>query len=65
MHGMDPKVAEHKLNIDRTIVQVQQKLRSLKDEKEVVVKDEVEKLLQTKFIWEIVYPSWLANVVMV
>ena len=27
--------------------------------------EEVEKLLATRFIWEVYYPKWLANVVMV
>ena len=27
--------------------------------------EEVEKLLATEFIWEVYYPEWLANVVMV
>lgn len=62
MHLDIPKIysnfVEHKLNIDPTIVPVQQKLWRFKDEKETAIK-EVGKLLQARFIREIAYPSWL------
>lgn len=64
MLGIDSKVVEHKLNVDPTIVPIQQKLWSFKDEKKVAI-EEVGKLLHAKFIREIAYLSWLANVVMV
>lgn len=64
MPRIDSSVIEHNLNIDPTITVVQQRLRRFKDEKEVTVK-EVKKLLQARFIREIAYPTWLANVVMV
>jgi hypothetical protein len=37
----------------------------MSDEKVVAAKSEVQRLLDTGFIREIQYPSWLANVVMV
>ena len=34
-------------------------------ERDKVITEEVQKLLDANFIWEVYYPNWLANVVMV
>ena len=34
-------------------------------ERDKVIAKEVQKLLDVDFIWEVYYPNWLANVVMV
>ena len=44
---------------------MRQKKRVFAPERDDVVKDEVQKLMVVKFIWEVYYPDWLANVVMV
>ncbi|XP_077215932.1 uncharacterized protein LOC143850586 [Tasmannia lanceolata] len=44
---------------------VKQKKRNFATERQKHIKEEVDKLLDTKFIREIRYPEWLANVVMV
>lgn len=42
-----------------------QKQRRFGSDKEADIKEEVDKLLQARFIKEVQYPDWLANVVMV
>jgi hypothetical protein len=42
-----------------------QKLCKMPDEKGAAAKAEVQRLLDVGFIREVLYPSWLANVVMV
>ena len=65
MLGIDNEVIEHKLNVDPTKKPVQQKRQVFALEWNKVVMEEVEKLLTARFIQEVYYPEWLANVVMV
>ena len=65
MLGIDNEVIEHKLNVDPTKKPVQQKRQDFALEWNKVVMEEVEKLLTARFIREVYYPKWLANVVMV
>ena len=65
MPGIDNKVIEHRLNVNPTRKQVQQKQRVFAHERNKAVVEEVEKLLTAGFIREVYYPEWLANVVMV
>ena len=44
---------------------VRQKKRVFAPKRDNAVKDEVQKLMAAKFIREVYYPNWLANVVMV
>ncbi|KAK9075696.1 hypothetical protein SSX86_004025 [Deinandra increscens subsp. villosa] len=44
---------------------IQQKRRKFAPEKNVIIQEEVDKLLKTKMIREVKYPKWLANVVVV
>src|ERR1044072_7700423 len=55
----------HRLALDKGVRPVVQPLRKLNTEKTEAVRVEVDKLLKAKFIREIQYPTWLANVVMV
>jgi hypothetical protein len=65
MPGIDPSVMVHKLNVDPDHSSVKQKRRSYAPKRNQAVADEMEKLLQERFIKEVHYPKWLANVVMV
>ena len=65
MLGIDNEVIEHKLIVDPTKKPVQQKRQVFALEWNKVVMEEVEKLLTARFIREVYYPEWLANVVMV
>ena len=65
MPGIDPSIITHRLNVCPSFKPVRQKKRVFAHERDNAVKDEVQKLMATKFIREVYYPDWLANVVMV
>nr|KYP61098.1 Transposon Ty3-I Gag-Pol polyprotein [Cajanus cajan] len=65
MPGIDPKFICHRLVVCRDARLVAQKKRKMGDEKRKVANAEVKKLLQVKFIREVTYTTWLANVVLV
>ena len=65
MPGIDPNVIPHHLNVCPSFKLVQQKKRVFALERDNSIKDEVQKLMAAKFIREMYYPDWLANVVMV
>ena len=64
MPGIDPSVITHRLNICPSFKPVRQKKRVFALERDDAIK-EVQKLMAAKFIREVYYPDWLANVVMV
>ena len=59
MPGIDPDIIAHRLNVDPTHKPVIQKRRRFNPERYTVINKEVEKLLASKFIWEVHYPEWL------
>ena len=65
MVGISPEIITHKLNVDPEHPPVKQKRRKFAPERNKVVNDEVQSLLQTGKIREVAYPDWLANVVVV
>ena len=65
MPGIDPSVIVHRLNVDPVHKPVIQKRRRFNPESYTAINKEVDKLLVVKFIREVHYPKWLANVVMV
>nr|KYP37331.1 Transposon Ty3-I Gag-Pol polyprotein [Cajanus cajan] len=65
MPGIDPNFLCHRLTVCRDARPVAQKKRKMGDEKRKAAKAEVKKLLQAKFIREVTYTTWLANVVLV
>ena len=65
MLGIDPNVITHHLNVYLSSKPVRQKKRVFAPKKDNAIKEEVQKLIITQFIWEVYYPDWLANVVMV
>ena len=65
MPGIDPSVITHRLNVCPSSKPVRQKKRVFAPKRDGAIKDEVQKLMVAKFIREVYYPDWLANVVMV
>ncbi|XP_074374074.1 uncharacterized protein LOC141714454 [Apium graveolens] len=65
MPGLDLKTTMHCLNVQPEAKTVKQRKRTFAVERQKVIETEVEKLLEAKFIEEIQYPDWLANVVVV
>ena len=65
MVGIDPNVISHVLNIDPNYPPKQQKRRPLDDERKKALKEEVDRLVENKFIRDAYYPTWIANPVLV
>ena len=65
MPSIDPNVITHRLNVCPSSKPVRPKKRVFAPEWDNAIKDEVQKLMAAKFIWEVYYPDWLANMVMV
>ena len=65
MPGIDPSVITHRLNVYPSSKPVRQKKRVFAPERDNTIKEKVQKLTLAKFIREVYYPDWLANVVMV
>ena len=63
--GIDPSVITHRLNVYPSSKPVRQKKRVFAPERDNTIKEKVQKLTLAKFIREVYYPDWLANVVMV
>ena len=65
MPDIDLSVITHRLNIYPSSKPVRQKKRVFAPERDNATKEEVQKLTLVKFIREVYYPDWLANVIMV
>ncbi|XP_071911843.1 uncharacterized protein [Coffea arabica] len=65
MPGIPTDLADHHLNIDPRFKPVKQKKRNFTPERNEVIRKEVGKLLESKIIMEVYYPTWLANPVLV
>ena len=65
MPGIDPSVITHRLNVHPSSKPVRQKKRVFAPERDNAIKEEIQKLTLAKFIREVYYPDWLANVVMI
>jgi hypothetical protein len=63
--GVNRDVIEHRLQVSLTAIPKKQKLCMISEEKVEATKVKVQRLLDMGFIREVVYPEWLANVVMV
>jgi hypothetical protein len=58
-------IIEQWLQVNPSAKPKKQKLHKMSEEKVEAGKAEVQRLLDAGFIWEVAYPQWLANVVMV
>ncbi|XP_027178202.1 uncharacterized protein LOC113777367 [Coffea eugenioides] len=65
MPGIPTDLAVHHLGVDLHFKPVKQKKRSFAPERNEVIKAEVGKLLESRIIMEVHYPTWLANPVLV
>jgi len=62
---VDPRIISHRLSVCKKARPVAQKKRRMGEEKRNAAALEVQKLLEARFIKEIHYITWLANVVLV
>jgi hypothetical protein len=65
MPGIPREVIEHKLEIDRSFKSIKQKERRYTTERREAIRQEVNRLLEARFIRPVDYPSSLANPVLV
>ncbi|XP_042511717.1 uncharacterized protein LOC122086839 [Macadamia integrifolia] len=65
MPGISRTVAEHSLDVNPSFRPVQQKRQNFVTERNTIINEEVDKLLAARFVRNVKYPTWLANVVMV
>ena len=65
MPDIDLSVITHRLNVYPSSKPACQKKRVFAPERDNAIKEKVQKLTMAKFIREVYYPDWLANVVMV
>ena len=65
MPGIHPSVASHRLNILPSSRSVWKKVRRFHPDKQRIIQDEVDKLLDVGFIRKVKYSEWLANMVVV
>lgn len=62
---VDRSIIENALNVDPSIKTRKQKLCKMSNNKAEGAKAKVKRLLSARVIREVVYPEWLANIVMV
>ncbi|GAA0185807.1 hypothetical protein LIER_33095 [Lithospermum erythrorhizon] len=65
MPGVDPAVSIHRLYVDPYYKPGKQKKWTISEEKGEAIREEVGKLLGANGIRELLFPTWLANVVLV
>ena len=65
MKGIHPSITSHRLNVFSTARPVWQKIMRFHQDRQKVIRNEIDKLLEAGFIREVFYPEWLANVVVV
>ena len=65
MTDISPTHASHKLNVIPSTRPIKQRVRHFHPNRHQIIQAEVDNLLDVKFIKEVKYPEWLANVVVV
>ena len=63
MSGLDPKVTVHHLSIKNGASPKKQPQRRFRPELVPEIEKEVNKLIEARFIREVKYPTWIANIV--
>ena len=65
MPGLDTDIVVHRLLLREECMPVKQKLRRVKPEMLLKIKEEVKKQLDAGFLEMAKYPQWVANIVLV
>ena len=63
MHGLDPNLVAHALNVEPGVKSVIQPTRTFHPDVKAQIIKEVQKLLAAGFIRPIEHPKWLSNIV--
>ncbi|KAA3468857.1 reverse transcriptase [Gossypium australe] len=62
MSGLSTDIVVHRLSIKEDCKLVQQKLRRMRPDIVLKIKEEVKKQFDAEFLWEIKYSEWVANI---
>ena len=65
MKGIHLSIAFHRLNVLPTARPIRQRVRHFHPDRQKIIRDEIDKLLEAGFIREVEYQDWLTNVVVV
>ncbi|GAA0169126.1 hypothetical protein LIER_23676 [Lithospermum erythrorhizon] len=65
MPGLNPKVAVHHLAVKKSSRPIKQGQRRFRPELVPSIETEVNRLIEVGFIREVLYPTWLSNIVLV
>ena len=65
MPGLDPEIKQHKLLLKPECSPMKQKLRRMKPEMSLKIKEEVKKQFNAGFLAVVRYSEWVANIVSV
>jgi len=63
MLGLNPDIVQHRLPLNFSFSSVKQKLRRMKPEMSLKIKEEVKKQFNAGFLVVARYPEWVANIV--
>jgi len=63
MPGLDSEIVQHRLPLKSECHPIKQRLRRMKPEVSLKIKEEVEKQFNARFLAVVQYPQWVANVV--
>ena len=63
MPGLDTDIVVHRLPLREECMPIKQKLRRVKPEMLLKIKEEVKKQLDARFLEMAKYPQWVANIV--
>nr|XP_027067664.1 uncharacterized protein LOC113693306 [Coffea arabica] len=63
MPGLDPRVAVHNLSVKRGTKPVKQTQRRFRPELIPLIENEINRLIETGFIREVKYPTWISSIV--
>jgi hypothetical protein len=65
LKGVPPEVCEHHINLEENAKPVRQRQRRLNPKYSLLVKEEIEKLLEIGFIYPVPYSKWVSPIVIV
>ena len=65
MKGIHPSIVSYKLNVLPIVRPVRQRVRRFHPDRQKIIRDEIDKLLEAGFIREVEHLDWLANLVVV
>ncbi|GAA0177428.1 hypothetical protein LIER_42137 [Lithospermum erythrorhizon] len=63
--GVDPDLALHWLHVDPMFIPIKQRKKTLNEEKNLAIREEIASLLKAEAIRELQFPCWIANFVLV